>query len=101
MINNTKRIKFLTKQIISNPNSLLCAIEDITDVEFWAEDNTIDEFEISDIFYVDKRNSTRTDFQLLINVIVNNVEYKIRDWFTYNYKTKEFDLTNNYYLQFE
>ena len=95
-----KRIKFLTNKINENPYSIFCAIEDI-DIEFCSEDGVLNSFKILDILSIDKRSSVRTDFMLQITAIVNDKEYDIENWFVYNYKTKEFEHTMTYSLQFE
>lgn len=101
MVCLNKRINFLENKIKENNICLLYAIEDISDIDFWVEDNKVSNFYINSIDNISKRNSTRTDFKLKIDVYIDNKIYKINDWFTYNYKTKYIDLTNNYILQLE
>lgn len=95
---------FIQSKMKENPLALLYAIEDITNVNFWAEDyiNTEIDFKILEITNnIKPRKTYLKEIKLKVNVTINKINYIINDWFVYNYKTKEFDLYNNYCLRWE
>lgn len=98
---NKKQLSFLYSKINENKCCLLHAIEDLTGVEFYMYDEEVVGFEIVNIYYAEQQSYKRKDYQLEIIITTLNNTYIIKDWFSYNKITKEFELTLNYVLQFE
>jgi hypothetical protein len=100
---NKRKINFLSKRINNNKFCLLSGIEMVND-DFYAEDISYKNydkiaFKILNILSEDKINSFIKDFRLKINICILNKEYTIVNWFRYNYKTKEFECSEDGYLQ--
>lgn len=91
------RKKFLTELLKANQEIIIEAINGLKlERKIKSKDDKEITFSIEAIKDIDEISSTRIDYRLEIQTVINSKFYSIEEWFTYDYNSNAINLTDNY-----